>query len=136
MTTSNISLRLSSYHLIASQRGALEVAAPASAAPAAVAAADPSIVLLPLFRRRRRRRPPAASSLLLLLPERPPLRRAVDAAAASAVRRRRRGALASVVLRVAVEAQDLCCSRCACDFEARLRYEKITVVIGHVQNQL
>ena len=132
MTTSNISLRLSSYHLIASQRGALEVAAPASAAPAAVAAADPSIVLLPLFRRRR---PPAASSLLLL-PERPPLRRAVDAAAASAVRRRRRGALASVVLRVAVEAQDLGCSRCACDFEARLRYEKITVVIGHVQNQL
>lgn len=55
-------LRLSSYHLITIQRGALEVAAPASTAPAA---ADPSIVLvvLSLFRR-----PPAASSLFRLLP--------------------------------------------------------------------
>ena len=101
------------------QRGALEVAAPASAAPAA-AAADPSIVLARSFR------PPAAASsllrLLFLFPQRPPLRRAVDAAVARGLAQ----GLASVVdvVRVAIEAQDFGGggTRFACDCGASFSY--------------
>ena len=120
MLKSAIKIQISSPdHRI--QRGALEVAAPASAAAPAAAAADPSIVVLALSFCIR---PPAAASslLLFLFPQRPPLRRAVDAAVARGLAQ----GLASVVdvVRVAIEAQDFGGggTRFACDCGASFSY--------------